>query len=127
MSSQGHDDNATEGNHNAQDREQAAARGHKFAGLSVNQRRNQRSYNQSDADSHADAEGHAEIAHSETVAHIADTPHAAKSFEHDRKVKRPVESAHIGQQDGADAGSEAQTQEKMPARAHKSRSSASLC
>ena len=54
-------------------------------GLSVHERRNQRSYDQSDPDGHPDAEGHAEIAHGETVAHVADTPHAAKeeSFEHD--------------------------------------------
>ena len=71
--------------HNAQESELAAACGHKFAGLSVYERRYQRSHHQSDADGHSNAEGHAEIAHGETVAHVADTPHAAKekSFEHD--------------------------------------------
>ena len=47
-------------------------------GLAVDERRNQRSHHQGDADGHSDAERHAEISHGETVAHVADSPHAAK-------------------------------------------------
>ncbi len=98
--------------------------------LTVDERRNQRSHHQGDADGHSDAERHAEISHGEAVAHVADSPHTAKekSLENDGRVKRPVEGSHIRQQYGADTNRQKNPGERCrPPPRSIPRSTASLC